>query len=110
MQRNYDYLALEKLKIIFEVCSKIIEILLNVYIMDGKDDAISPTLMCHIYAISILDAKICNCYPIYKKRDLGERYKASSETGFNVYKAMSGWQDCNDVSWRFEVSRYILDV
>ena len=83
MHGNYEYMALEKLKIIFEVCSKIIEILLNVYIMDGKDDAISPTLMCHIYAISILDAKICNCYPIYKKRDLGERYKASSETGFN---------------------------
>ena len=81
MQGNYDYLALEKLKVIFEVCSKIIGILLNVYIMDGKDDAISPTLMCHmLYPFWMLRSAIVIRF--IKKEIwvyIRKRYKATSE-------------------------------
>ena len=81
MHGNYEYLALEKLKVIFEVCSKIIGILLNVYIMDGKDDAISPTLMCHmLYPFWMLRSAIVIRF--IKKEIwvyIRKRYKATSE-------------------------------
>ena len=69
--------------------------------MDGKDDAISPTLMCRmLYPFWMLRSAIVIRF-IKKEIWVNLGYKASSETGFNVYKAiaMSGWQNYNDVSW-----------